>query len=79
MFSKSENFRANKVLCADGLKLRCSVDREMDVSTSALVDDGVVAECLSGLFCAFDYLSCSCFLFYGFRVYADSCCLQKKS
>ncbi|CAL5207233.1 unnamed protein product [Lathyrus oleraceus] len=47
VFSKSENFRANKVLCADGLKLRCSVDREMDVSTSALVDDGVVAECLS--------------------------------
>lgn len=47
MFSKSENFRANKVLCADGLKLRCSFDREMDVSTSALVDDGVVAECLS--------------------------------
>jgi hypothetical protein len=26
----------------------------MDVRTSALVDDGV-AECLSGIFCAFDF------------------------
>ncbi|CAI8602615.1 unnamed protein product [Vicia faba] len=48
VFCKSDNFRGNIRLCADGLKLRCSVDREMDVSTSALVDDGVVAaECLT--------------------------------
>ncbi|XP_058747017.1 cystathionine beta-lyase, chloroplastic-like isoform X1 [Vicia villosa] len=47
VFSKSDTFRGNIRLCADGLKPRCSVDREMDVSTSALVDDGVVAECLN--------------------------------
>ncbi|XP_004514725.1 cystathionine beta-lyase, chloroplastic [Cicer arietinum] len=38
VFSKSVNFRTNKVLCAEGFKLYCLVDREMDVSTSALVD-----------------------------------------
>lgn len=44
---KSANFGKNKLLCAnDGFKLRCSVDREMDVRTSALVDDEV-AECLN--------------------------------
>lgn len=44
---KSANFRTNKLLCAnDGFKLCCSVDREMDVRTSALVDDEV-AECLN--------------------------------
>lgn len=51
MFSKSVNFRTNKVLCAEGFKLYCLVDREMDVSTSALVDVDV-AEGLTGLFCA---------------------------
>ncbi|WJX11726.1 cysteine-S-conjugate beta-lyase [Trifolium repens] len=49
VFSKSVNFGTNKLSCRaddDRFKLRCSVDREMDVKTSALVDDGV-AECLS--------------------------------
>jgi hypothetical protein len=36
----------------------------MDVRTSALVDDGV-AECLSGIFCAFDFPKCSGFCFMG--------------
>lgn len=45
-FSKSANFGANKLLCAKGFKLHCSVDRDMDVSTSALVDIDV-AECLN--------------------------------
>lgn len=45
--NKSANFRTNKLSCAnDGFKLRCLVDREMDVRTSALVDDEV-AECLN--------------------------------
>ncbi|PNX71952.1 cystathionine beta-lyase chloroplastic-like, partial [Trifolium pratense] len=49
VFSKSANFRTNKLSCRvdnDGFKLSCSVDREMDVRTSALVDDDF-AECLS--------------------------------
>ncbi|KAJ1382134.1 Pyridoxal phosphate-dependent transferase, major domain, partial [Sesbania bispinosa] len=45
-FSKTANFRTNKLLCVKGFKLNCSVDREMDVSTSAVVDAGV-ADCLS--------------------------------
>jgi hypothetical protein len=56
-FTKSVNFGTNKLSCCaddDRFKLRCSVDREMDVKTSALVDDGV-AECLNGMFCAFDF------------------------
>ncbi|CAJ2656698.1 unnamed protein product [Trifolium pratense] len=49
VFSKSANFRTNKLSCRvdnDGFKLSCSVDREMDVRTSALVDDDF-SECLS--------------------------------
>ncbi|XP_057445338.1 cystathionine beta-lyase, chloroplastic [Lotus japonicus] len=48
-FSNSANFRTSELLSAKGFKLNCSVDREMDVSTSAVVDDAAaaVAECLS--------------------------------
>lgn len=73
MIIKSANFRKNKLLCAnDGFKLRCLVDREMDVRTSALVDDEV-AECLNGLFCC-DLPRCSSFCLMGLYA-ADSCCL----
>lgn len=73
MIIKSANFGKNKLLCAnDGFKLRCSVDREMDVRTSALVDDEV-AECLNGLFCC-DLPRCSGFCLMGLYA-ADSCCL----
>ncbi|KAK7859042.1 cystathionine beta-lyase, partial [Quercus suber] len=44
-FKKNTNFKGNQLLVGKSFKLNCSVDREMDVSTSALVDG--VAECLN--------------------------------
>ncbi|KAK4265204.1 hypothetical protein QN277_026287 [Acacia crassicarpa] len=42
-FYKLENLKSNRLLCAKGFRLNCSIDREMKVSTSALVDS--IAEC----------------------------------
>ncbi|KAL4607552.1 hypothetical protein ACB092_09G183300 [Castanea dentata] len=44
-FKKTTNFKGNQLLVGRSFKLNCLVDREMDVSTSALVDG--VAECLN--------------------------------
>ncbi|XP_075637892.1 FRIGIDA-like protein 3 isoform X1 [Castanea sativa] len=46
-FKKTTNFKGNQLLVGRSFKLNCLVDREMDVSTSALVDG--VAECLNGV------------------------------
>ncbi|KAF7819111.1 cystathionine beta-lyase, chloroplastic [Senna tora] len=43
-FNKSGYSKSNRLISAKEFKLNCSNDREMDVSTSALVDN--VAECL---------------------------------
>ncbi|XP_027350710.1 cystathionine beta-lyase, chloroplastic isoform X3 [Abrus precatorius] len=44
-FYNSANFRTKRLLCANGFKLNCLVDREMDVGSPSLVDDA--ARCLS--------------------------------
>ena len=46
-FNKTTAFKGNRLLVGRPFKLNCSVDREMDVSTSVLVDG--VAECLNGM------------------------------
>lgn len=46
-FKKTTNFKGNQLSVGRSFKLSCLVDREMDVSTSALVDG--VAECLNGM------------------------------
>lgn len=78
-FSKSASFRTSKLLCAKGFKLNCSVDRDMDVSTSALVDVDV-AECLSGLCCAsvFVVIQDAVLLFLVGYMLILAVCLQKR-
>lgn len=48
--NKSTTLKGNQLLVERSFKLNCVIDREMDVSTSALVDG--VADCLNGM-CGF--------------------------
>ncbi|XP_054805903.1 cystathionine beta-lyase, chloroplastic-like isoform X1 [Prosopis cineraria] len=44
-FCNLANLKSNRLVCAKGFRLNCSIDREMIVSTSALVDS--IPECSS--------------------------------
>ena len=51
-FNKPINLKPNRLFYEKRFKLNCYADnREMDVRTSALVDD--IVECLNGLCCVF--------------------------